>query len=172
MYSCGSELEASIQELFECDLKSGTDFMTDLANTPLLAEDGFDEFAFLDGTGERLLDPYGLSLGLGSIAAAAFTPGNKNPFAALDSNGNGGNHGHHRSQGGGAKGASAGGGHNESWKMQSNLMNGLNFEDNFGILVRNKISIHMYIYLLRALENVIFIFVLGSAVNMCLVARC
>jgi len=136
MYGCTDD--ASLKELFESDLKSASDsdfnFMTDLANMPLLAEDGFDDFAFLDGTGDRLLDPYGLTLGLGNLAA--FTPGNRNTFA-LDTNGNSTNH-HHRSSNGGQNGGtkvSATGNNLESWKMQSNLMNGLNFEENFGILV-------------------------------------
>jgi len=65
---CG-DFDISLQELIECDLKSeieNADLMTELANGPLLSDDGFDDMDNLD---HQLLDPYTLSYGLSSAAS-------------------------------------------------------------------------------------------------------
>jgi hypothetical protein len=86
MYGCGAEFDISLQELIECDLKSemdriiaaagsNADLMTELANGPLLSEEGFDEFAIqFDTHDHRLLDPYGLSIGLGPHSKLTSSP--------------------------------------------------------------------------------------------------
>lgn len=142
MYSCGSDIDISLQELVECDLKSemdriiavsggNPDIMTELANAPLLAEEGIEEFGFNGLGGERLLDPYGLSHGFGfNSLAASLSSSNCRGSLLLDTNGNNTNSNfHHRSTS--AKSAAS----NIEWKIQSNLMSGLNFDESYGILV-------------------------------------
>jgi len=84
MYGGGAEYDISLQELIECDLKTemerimaaaGTDadLMTELANSPLLSDEGFEEFAAeLDS--QLLRDPYGYNFGPKVVSAPVRIP--------------------------------------------------------------------------------------------------
>ena len=134
MYGCGAEFDISLQELIECDLKSemdrimaaagsNADLMTELANGPLLSEEGFDEFAIqFDTHDHRLLDPYGLSIGLGHSSIISKTTSSPHRITAISG------------------GVTTTNGHTNSWATTTSTptttVNGLSFDEQYGIMVR------------------------------------